>query len=211
MQILGPDEGALPPLTPAPMLERLLYESPTIPVALLAIAAIFAAAAALRSRRKTPGLIGAALLALLATGVYFTARSVTTPRERLGQRAAELVEAVAGSDVPGVRALLADPFRIGPSDHASGSAARVPRITSSDQLVSVMTTRLGSPGSFIGSCQILETRTGLDGPATGRTQVRVRVRGPQGELFGHSWWEVEWRLLDDAWLATRIEAIWIQG
>lgn len=211
MQILGPDEGALPNLPQTPILERFLFEAPTLPVAVLAIAALVALAMALKRQRKAPGLIVAGVLALLAVGVFVTAARVTTERERLAEHAARLVAAVASSDVGALRALLVDPVRIGPSDNATGWASRIPRITSFEQLEGVMSNRFGDPGTYVGSHQVLETRAALDGPGLGRTLVRVRVRGVDDAFISHSWWEIRWIESTDGWLASRIEAIWIQG
>ena len=153
-------------------------------------------------------MIAALVLFALAFAAYFVAGEVTTPREEIKERTAELVAAVAASDYQASRAMMSDTVRIGPSDNASGVAkSRMPRITRPEQLESAMNlTR-----ALVGSHQILETRAGLDSPAIGRTLVRVRVSGPNGELLGHSWWEIEWRKSGETWLATRIEAIWIQG
>lgn len=211
MQILGPGEGALPELPATPILEKWLYESPTLPVAVLALGAVLVLGMALKRRKKAPGLIAAGVLAIGAASVWATAGRVTTQREQISRRTAQLVGAVAESDLVALRSLLDQEFRIGPSDNASGVASRIPRVTSFDQLASVLTTKFGEPGSFVGSHQVLETRAGLDGEGVGRTLVRVRVRGPQDAYISHSWWEIQWMMLDGAWLATRIEAIWIQG
>lgn len=208
MQILGPDEGSLPTLPEAPILERWLFESPMLLVGLLGLVGLVLLFMALRQKKKAPPMIAGVVLLLAAAGVYLTAGQVTTDREVLVDRTAKLVGTVAESDTAGLRAILNEPFRVGPSDNASGFARSVPRITSFEFLENTMSTRLGS---MIGSHQILETRAGIDRPGQGRTLVRVRVRGPQGNVLGHSWWEVEWRETGDEWLATRIEAIWIQG
>lgn len=208
MQILGPDEGALPTLPHAPLIERYLFESPTVPATLLVVIGLAVLIWGLKREKKAPPMIAALVLFALAISAYIVAGKVTTPREVLKERTAELVAAVAASDFQATRAMLSDNVRIGPSDNASGVArSRTPRITRIDQLESAMNlTR-----ALVGSHQILETRAGLDSPAIGRTLVRVRVSGPSGELLGHSWWEIEWRKSGETWLATRIEAIWIQG
>jgi len=211
MQILGPDEGALPTLPPTPILERYLFESPTVPATLLVILGLAVLIWGLKRQKKAPPMIAALVLFALALSLYFVAGEVTTPREVLRERTAELVGDVAMSDAAGVRLLVADTIRVGPSDNASGFARSIPKITGRDQLESVMSLRMGQRGSLVGSHQILETRAGLDGPGIGRTLVRVRVRGPNDAYINHSWWEIEWRQSGETWLATRIEAIWIQG
>ncbi len=211
MQILGPDEGALPSLPPAPILERYLYESPTVPAALLVILGLAVLIWGLKREKKAPPMIAALVLFGLALSAYFVASKVTTAREVLKQKSAELVDDVATSDANGVRTLVSETIRVGPSDNASGFARSIPKITGRDQLESVMSLRMGQRGSLVGSHQVLETRAGLDGPSIGRTLVRVRVRGPNDGYINHSWWEIEWRKSGETWLATRIEAIWIQG
>ncbi|MCA9271885.1 MAG: hypothetical protein KDA31_02450 [Phycisphaerales bacterium] len=208
MQILGPDEGSLPALPKTPLLEHWLFESPTLLTGLLVVLGVVALIAALRRKKKLAPLIGAVVLFVLAAGVYVTAGLVTTDREVLMGRTAELVGAVAEGNADGVRAILAEPFRINPSDNASGNARRVPRITDFEQIRTAIEKWINP---LIGSHQILETRAGMEGPSIGRTLVRVRVRMPDGGLLGHSWWEIEWRRSGDTWLATRIEAVWIQG
>ncbi len=208
MQILGPDEGSLPTLPETPVLERWLFESPTLLVGLLVVLGFVALIAAARRKKRKVPLVGAGVLFVLAAGVYITADRVTTDREVITERTAELVAAVAEGDAQGVRAILAEPFRINPSDNASGSARRVPRITDFEQIRTAIEKWIDP---LIGSHQILETRAGMDGSGIGRTLVRVRVRMPDGGLLGHSWWEIEWRRSGDTWLATRIESIWIQG
>lgn len=211
MQILGPDEGALPALTETPLLEHWLYESPTLPAGLLALLAALAIFFTLKQPKKLVGILIAGVLLAAAAGLFLTARSVTTQREMLSERSARLVEAVARVDFPAVRALVRPDVRLGPSDNADGLARSIPRISGILPLEGVMALRLREEGAFIGSHQVLETRAGMDAPNMGRTLVRVRVRGPSGELLGHSWWELEWKLSGGDWLASRIEAIWIQG
>lgn len=211
MQILGPDEGALPPLTETPLLERWLYESPTLPVGLLVLLAVVVLFLTLKQPKRLPGLLVAGVLLAAGVGLFLTARAVTTQREMLSERSAKLVDAVARVDFPAVRALVRPDVRVGPSDNADGLARSIPKISGILPLEGVMALRLREEGAFVGSHQILETRAGMDAPNAGRTLVRVRVRGPSGELLGHSWWELEWKLSGGDWLASRIEAIWIQG
>ncbi len=208
MQILGPDEGSLPALPDTPILEHWLYEAPLLPVGVLVIVGFVVLITTVRRQKKAPSLIVAAVLFVLAAGVYLTAGRVTTDREILIDRTAELVASVAEGNADGVRAILAEPFRISPSDNAAGTARRVPQISDFEQIRTAISKWIVP---FVGSHQILETRAGMDGPSIGRTLVRVRVRMPDGGLLGHSWWEIEWRASGDQWLATRIESIWIQG
>lgn len=211
MQILGPDEGALPALPETPLLERWLYESPTLPVGLLVLLAVVVLFVTLKKPRRLPGLLIAGVLLAASAGLFLTARSVTTQREMLSARSALLVDAVASVDLAAVRTLVHPEVRVGPSDNADGIARNVPKLSGLLPLESAMALRLRGPNQFIGSHQVLETRAGMDAPNMGRTLVRVRLRGPSGELLGHSWWELEWKLSSGDWLASRIEAIWIQG
>ena len=94
MQILGPDEGSLPALPKTPLLEHWLFESPTLLTGLLVVLGVVALIAALRRKKKLAPLIGAVVLFVLAAGVYVTAGLVTTDREVLMGRTAELVGAV---------------------------------------------------------------------------------------------------------------------
>ncbi|MFI4871950.1 MAG: hypothetical protein ACIARQ_09075 [Phycisphaerales bacterium JB061] len=214
MQILGPDEGALPALPETPILERYLFEAPMVPVALLVVIALIALLVGLRSSKPKGPVISALVMLVLAAGVYITAGQVTTDREVITERTAELIGAIAESDVQAMRSTMAESVRLGHSDNASSVATRVPRLTGRDRIESTVNTVLGEQGSpqrLVGSHQILETRAGLDGKNTGRTLVRVRVRGPGDAFVNHSWWEVTWKRIDSVWQATRVEAIWIQG
>ena len=78
---------------------------------MLVVLGVVALIAALRRKKKLAPLIGAVVLFVLAAGVYVTAGLVTTDREVLMGRTAELVGAVAEGNADGVRAILAEPFR----------------------------------------------------------------------------------------------------
>ena len=214
MQILGPDEGALPALQDTPIFERLLFESPTLLIAVMAIGAIIALFAAAKSTKRKPPAIAALVMLVLAVGTYFTADKVTTDREVITQQAAILIAAIAESDEQAMRSTMAQKVRLGHTDNASSVATRVPSLQGLDQIVAAVIKQLGEQGSdrrLVGSHKVLETRAGMDNENTGRTLIRVRVRGPSDSYLSHSWWEVTWKRFDDQWQATRVEAIWIQG
>ena len=214
MQILGPDEAALPTLPEAPMLERYLFEAPMIPVALLVLAALLTLAVGLKSSKPKLAAIAALVMLILSAGIYLVAGRVTTDREIIIGRTAELIAAIAESDVQAMRTTMAESIKVGHSDNASAVAKRIPSLSGRDNIEAIVLNRLGNPTAtqrLIGSHKVLETRAGMDGSNTGRTLVRVRVNGQNGTLLGHSWWEVTWKRSDDNWLATRVEAIWIQG
>lgn len=211
MQILGPDEGALPEIPPAPLHEHLLFESPFLLSAGLAILAVILLVVAARIRRKAFVLGVSGLLLVLALVVQFLASRVVTQREMLEERTEALVAAVATSNENELRRLLAPSARVQSSENATGLAAGVPTLSGIDSIWLRIQRLLGREGSFVGLHKVLETRPALEGENTGRVLVRVRVQGPDGEYTSHSWWDITWKRSGDDWLATRIEAIWIQG
>jgi len=214
MQILGPDEGALPALPDTPLLERLLFESPTILIAILIIGALIALFTAAKSTKRKLPTIAALVMLVLAVGIYFTAGKVTTDREVITEQAAILIAAIAESDEQAMRSTMAENVRLGHTDNASSVATRVPSLQGRDRIIAAVINQLGeqgSPGKLVGSHKVLETRAGMDNDNTGRTLIRVRVRGPEESYLSHSWWEVTWKRIEGQWLATRVEAIWIQG
>lgn len=212
MQILGPDEGALPEIPPAPLHEHLLLESPFLLSAGLAILAVILLVVATRIRRKTLVLGVSGLLLILALGVQFLASRVVTQREMLEERTEALVAAVATSNENELRRLLAASARVQSSENATGLASKfIPTLSGFDSIWLRIERHLGPEGSFVGSHKVLETRPALEGENTGRVLVRVRAQGPGGEYTNHSWWDITWKRSGDDWLATRIEAIWIQG
>lgn len=215
MQILGPDEGALPTLPETPILERLLFEAPLIPTGVLAVGVLIALSLAMKSQKRNPPLIAAGIMLVLAVVVPAVASMVTTDREVIAARAAEFVEAVATVDSNALSGVMTDSVSLGPSDNAASVAARyVPRVRGRDQIIAAVKhtqSRFGSPERFVSSHKVLETRAALESKNTGRTLVRVRVEGPGGEYMNHSWWDITWKRTGETWLASRIEAIWIQG
>ncbi|GAB5497298.1 MAG: hypothetical protein Phyf2KO_23780 [Phycisphaerales bacterium] len=215
MQILGPDEGALPTLPDTPILERLLFEAPLIPTGVLAVGVLIALSLVMKSQKRTVPLIAAAIMLVLAVAVPVVASMVTTEREVLAVRAEEFVAAVAAVDGGTLQGILTDSASLGPSDNASSIAARhVPRIRGKDQIIAAVhraKDKFGSPERFVSAHKVLETRAALESKNTGRTLVRVRVEGPGGEYMNHSWWDITWKRSGDSWLASRIEAVWVQG
>lgn len=215
MQILGPDEGALPTLPETPILERLLFEAPLIPTGVLAVGVLIALSLAMKSQKRTPPLIAAGVMLVLAVVLPVVASMVTTEREVLAERAEEFVEAVATVDGTALQGVLTETVSLSPSDNAASVAARyVPRIKGQDKIIAAVQgaqARFGSPERFVSSHKVLETRAALESKNTGRTLVRVRVEGPGGEYLNHSWWDITWKRSNETWLASRIEAIWIQG
>jgi hypothetical protein len=214
MQILGPDEGALPALPDTPILERYLFEAPMIPVVMLVLIALVVLVAGLKGGKPKLPAIAALLMMAAAAAIYITAGSVTTDREVITLRTAELIASIAESDVQAMRATMAESVQLGHSDNASAIAKQIPSLVGRDVIEALVINRLGSQTAsqrLVGSHKVLETRAGLDGNNSGRTLVRVRVNGTDDSLLGHSWWEITWKRHDGQWLATRVEAIWIQG
>lgn len=215
MQILGPDEGALPTIPETPALEHFLFEAPFVPTAILGVGAMIALSLAMRSEKRRGPLIGASLMLLLAIVVPVIASMVTTTREILSVRAEALIASVATADAQAMRDIMTDQVALGPSDNATSVAAKyIPRIRGEDQVVGAVErakNRFYPPETFVGAHKVLETRAGMESENTGRTLVRVRVEGPSGEYLNHSWWDITWKRQGDEWLASQIEAIWIQG
>jgi hypothetical protein len=198
------DVEALP--TP-PLLERLLFEQPLIPVAALAVLAIIAAIAFARRNQRRRGLIVAAALAAAAAGLALLATLVTTDREVLLERTQALIAATAAVDTTPLTDLLSEDASL----RTAGSIARVlPDIETRGEILARAEGELR--GRYrISSWEILDRQATLDGPNVARTQVRVGVEADQFSRTHYSWWRLHWeRDPSGQWRCFEIEPLWIQ-
>ncbi len=202
-QILGPDTAAVPDLPPAPPLDAWLFENPFWLVTALAAFAALALIVGLRRGRPRQGALIGAALALLAAGAFAAGHLVETPRETITARSGQLVQATAAADNTAMRDLLHPDVALRP-----GGIKFIPEITGRERLLALVGDRIPRAVERV---VVLETRAGLDGPRVGRTQVRLRAFGPGGQLYGHSWWRLDWQEHQGQWTAVGIEPLWVQG
>ena len=207
---MGPDQAAIPDLPSPPFFEHAVFESPALLVAILGVVCVLAVVAALRSRRRWPGLVGAAVMLASGASVLVAADRITTDREQIIDRTAQLVDALAEVDTDTLDRMLLENARLGPGPSAGGYARSVPELDSRQSITAMVRRRLGN-ANLIGSHHILETRAGLDGPNVARSLVRVRIMGPDDAYVNHSWWGLDWRRRDGKWMVAGIDALWIQG
>lgn len=202
-QLTGPDTAAVPDLPPAPLHEAWLFENPLwLSLALVAIGVVVALMM-LRLGKARLGLLGGGVAVLLGAGTFAAGHLVETPRETLAADTARLVQATATADAATMRELLHPDVTL-----RRGRARFIPEITGRESLLAIAGDRIPRA---IGRVVVLETRAGLDGPNVARTQTRLRTLGPDGQLFGHSWWGLDWQQRDGTWTVVGIEPLWIQG
>ncbi|MEM9662585.1 MAG: hypothetical protein AAF937_09770 [Planctomycetota bacterium] len=201
-QITGPDSAAIPALPPAPFYEAWLFENPLpLTLALMGLGIALLMLFFRLGKAKQGGLICAVAL-VLAAGAFAAGRIVETPRETLAESTGRLVDATAGGDGVIMRELLNEGVTLD-----GGRYKFIPTITGREPLV----TRAEALPRDVVRVVVLETRAGLDGPNVARTQVRLWAFGPGDQLYGHSWWGLDWQQRDGAWTAVGIEPLWIQG
>ncbi|MEL7483061.1 MAG: hypothetical protein AAFN41_01785 [Planctomycetota bacterium] len=201
-QITGPSTAAVPDLPPAPFHEAWLFENP-LPISLaLAGLGIALLMLLLRKGKAKQGGIAFGVCVLLAGGAFAAGTLIETPRETLRASTARLVEVTAAGDAEGMRELLHPDVTLG-----RGQIEFIPEIMGREPLIA----RAESLPRDVIRVVVLEARAGLDGPRVGRTQVRLRAFGPGDQLYGHSWWGLDWQENDGEWAAIGIEPLWIQG
>ncbi len=197
--------GNVPPLPKPPILESLVFESPTLLIVALAAVAL-AAFFGFRAQGQTSRgslITGAAII--LAGALLLVSRLVTTPREHMQQRTRDLVRAVAEVDIPALNGLLApdarliaDRFRV-----VAGMDG-----ASREQIIAGVQDTIGRQHR-VEDWAVLKLQATQDGPAVGRTQTQVRVNSGG---INFSWWKIDWRLQEDGqWRAVGIEPLFISG
>lgn len=192
-----------PPDLPAPpMLETLLFERPLPALVGLAVVAAAVGYAGV-SRARKPMVVAAAAILLLGAGLFATAASVTTDRERVLEGSRRLVDAVAGARVSELDALLDRDARllyfVTPAGlDKPGILERVGRDMTGPYRVREHT--------------VQDVQAARDGPDLARTQVKVTVV-PESTGFPHlSYWRLDWRRgPDGTWRVFSIEPLAIAG
>lgn len=199
----GPQPN-IPPLPPPPLLTSLLLEHPAPLVGALGIAAVVAFAILnARGRARQAGIAGLALL-LAAAGLYTLATLIQTDREKISEETKALIGAAAHADSRALDAQMAPTCRLYtslpipeftvPSD-GLGKAAIL------DGVVKAM-----GQQHHVDEAAVLELQAAIDGPTSGRTQVRVRTTIDKVPVF--SWWRITWqRGSDGDWKAAAIEPL----
>lgn len=206
MNPLIPNAADIPQLpSPAPF-ERFFLESPLPVVVVLVVLGLIAAIVMLR-RGKVALAGGTAAAGLVLGGaVWMLASSVTTTRERVSDLAVELVEATRTADAASLERLLFEEVRV--------TGPFVPELSSRSGVVSAAE-RLLVNNYSLESADVVEVRAGLDNDLTARTQLRVSALPTGWNRPSVSWWEVTWRQDpargEDAWVATKVELLWLQG
>ncbi|GIW73734.1 MAG: hypothetical protein KatS3mg103_0256 [Phycisphaerales bacterium] len=194
------------PLPAAPLWERWLFEQPLVPaLALVLLSGVCLAVLARRNRRAAVALAGVLLLA--AGGLALSAHLVTTTRERLLSRTAQLVHAVARADASALGELLAEDAQL----KASGDLGRVlPRIEGRQALIGRIEQDLGGRYA-LERWAVHDAQATVDGPNVARTQVRVAVQPRAFDRPHASWWRLHWtRDQLGRWRCFEIEPRWIQ-
>lgn len=198
---------AVEALPAAPALERFLFEQPWPLIALLALVAIIALLAFRARGQIRRGLAVAAVPLVLAGGVYLLASRVVTDREAILLQTRELIDSTARADTAALARILSDSATL----RSEGAIRRVlPPVRDTGEILKQVDRYLA--GQFVISHVSLPDRqAALDGPNTGRSQVRVAVESDTFSRTHYSWWRLHWeRDTDGTWRCFEIEPLWIQ-
>ena len=194
------EPSSLPELPQPTPLEYWVLENPLAPTAILVVAGLFILFMFRHhdSFKKLGLPIGLVLLALGA-GIYTFGTLHITQREHLKQRSIDLVMSVADADATNLESMLDPNCRL---TSAFASAQGAERIT---QLATTRNT------GIVQSAEVSKVNAGLYSDRVAITQIRVRTQG--STVPSLSWWKLDWQrqTVDDAWVVTHIEPIWIQG
>ncbi|MDX2016295.1 MAG: hypothetical protein SFY95_01490 [Planctomycetota bacterium] len=186
------------PLPTGPLWERWLLESPWPTAGLLVLAGLVAFALLNRAGRAGAAIASALTALALGAGVIVLANIVTTEREALRARSFSIVAAVAARDQALVGTLLAPNARLTKWPLA---------LTGRDAIVE----RVGSVPA-IHEWALLEAQASLDGPAVGRTQIKLRITPDQTRAPNLSWWRLDWqRDAQGQWVVIQIEPLAVHG
>lgn len=198
----------VPDPTPLPgpsTVSRLLFENP-LPLTLVLLVAGLVLYVVLNARtRFKHGLMAAGACVLAAGGVWILAALVQTDHEKMRETARDLVEAVAEANLADLDQLLA------PEAHLSA----VPTLgdIGRSAIIEAVDSNLGPGRLFeVDEHSIQEMQTALDGPSSGRVQLRVRVQTKQMGFPNVSWWGLGLsRGADGTWRVVSIRALAIRG
>lgn len=202
-QLIGPDTAAVPDLPPPPFYEDWLLVNPLpLAIALGALCVLLGLIFVQRGKARR-GLASALVGIVTGALVLLAGAAVTTPREIMIEHTSRLVQATASGEAEVMRELLHADVVLKP-----GPVKFIPNLGGRDRIIGIAADRLPRA---VDRVVVLETRGGLDGASVGRTQVRLRTFGPGGQLYGHSWWGLDWQEYEGRWIVVGIEPLWIQG
>lgn len=206
-----PPPAKVPPLPSPPLLPRLFLEQPTPLAVALVIATIVSMAVLNRRGKAVQGTVAAAFGVLVAA-VIILATAVQTDRERIAAATEDLVNAAAAVDQTALDRMLAPDVRLLAQARINEQVQREgPKLTDSgwDKATILAQADEYLKGPFkVSSAAVLETQALLDGPTSGRTQVRVRAVPEIYNFPVITWWRVTWRKGSDGqWQAIAIEPL----
>ncbi|MCC6676021.1 MAG: hypothetical protein IT436_02650 [Phycisphaerales bacterium] len=187
--------GKVSPLPSPPVFTRYLFENPWPGVIVLVLAAVVMFIVLNQRGRLTQGAAIAATLVAAAAGLWFTARSVVTPREQLRRQTYTLIGAVLRGDEPRMRQIL-EPEAI----------AYFPEAESGVRILDWVGPNL-SEAYRIREWAVLDEQASMDGPGTARTQFHVRVTAEDSGLPYLGWVRFNWRQDADGWKVKSVEEI----
>lgn len=188
------------PLPGPPLLSGWIFESPLAPAIVVLVGGALAFAV-LRARNLHAARACLAAAVVLPIALIVTASMVTTDRERLIARAADLVAATATADAPRLRVLLGDQCTL----IEPGSRRELDR----DELLGAVSSRI--PSFEIREHAVKETRAVVDNDRFARVQIKVFVSSKLGGP-NNSWWHLEYEKDGaGAWRVTRIKPLAISG
>ncbi|MEM0983451.1 MAG: hypothetical protein AAGI17_05835 [Planctomycetota bacterium] len=188
------------PLPDPPLVQRLLFESPTVPaITLAALGAILLIGLNARGKAMQGLLCLVVAIALAAINIA-VASLVTTEREAVTAQTRRVIDATATVDSERLAELLESRVMV---TLPVGVPASIPR--GREEVIESVERLLG--GTYrIESHSIREIQAVIDGTNIARTQVGLIVTagGSSGIV---SWWLIDWRKDGDTWLAADIELI----
>jgi len=191
----------LPQLETAGPLSQALFEEPFIAMAGVGLLGVLLLLALKARGKAMHGLVAFGVSILITAGLLITSKLVTTDREAMSIRAADLVNAVAAGDQQAMESLLAGEVSV---------QTRFASASGRDKVVALASSRVPR---LVEDHSVPEVRADLAGPRVGRTLVKVRAQG-QTMPTTSSWWMIHWQRPEDTssdWVATYIKSIWIQG
>lgn len=198
-----PNFPSPPPLPQPPILEHLALESSGWPAAVVALLGLSCFLVLNARGRLGPATRVAGVALVLAGTMWGAGRYIETPRERLVEQTARLVDAVAAADITATQSMLSDDARLdgGRTGFSADRAGILRRISGT----------LGGV-SKLRSWAILSTQPYVPDKGPAQSMILVRVETESERLVNFSWWLVDWKLSTAGqWIATRIEPLAIQG
>jgi hypothetical protein len=199
-----PKSNPPPPLPAGPFFERLLFEQPFGLATGFALAAVVAFVALNRNGKARTAVLAAGACAALALGSHLLSTMVVTPREQIAAATRALVDATAKADIGALDPMLAPDVRF--SSRLSLPGMSIPPSGFDKPTLLTAVSRLFGQAYPLKDHSVKEVQSSIDGPNSGRTQVKVWVQ-IEG-IPNTSWWLVRWRMdADGQWRATTIEPL----